>query len=213
MLATLEAKPLQEFRATRTRQSVRVLGSSLPVSIVSLYAWDPLLTLLVIIAGVVTLASAWASVRAVQELALPLSERYAIVDDVLIRQVGEHERARLPRASVRSMMLDRIGFVAAGAGRQIFIPSAAEGFKAIVEVLQTWGPVHTRSSVMHDVGKQAGLRGLIRAALTALALVYVVIATGEWVGIVVGELIGLSLAELVIRVVVGRSQRRLAAAE
>ena len=189
--------------------SLRALGTSIPVLAASLYAWRPELMMLVVIAAVVVLASGWSSFHALQELALPLRERFVIADSVLIRYVADEEIGRIPKDRARTLMHNGSGFTASGNSQQIIIPCAATGFAELVGTLATWGNVITPPKVFSNVSGQVGPGGLIKIAMILAALLYFVWSTGTWVNVVIGFGLGALVAELIGRLAVGRSRRRL----
>lgn len=210
MIATIADEDLHAFRAASTMSSLRALGTSIPVLAASLHAWRPELMILVVIAAVVVLASGWSSIRALQELALPLRERFVIADSVLIRYVADEEAGRIPKDRARALMRNSSGFTASGNNQQIIIPCAATGFEELVRTLATWGNVITPPKVFSNVSGQVGMGGLIKIAMSFAALLYFVWSTGTWVNVVIGFGLGGLVAEVIGRLAVGRSRQRLA---
>lgn len=207
MRATISHGALRAHRVGQLTSGLRGVCTSLPVFVVGLATWQPVLFMVILVAGIVMLAAGWATIRAIRELRMAKSETFELDTEagILTRSVGELPVHRIARAKVKQLMTFP-GLLAVYDGRrQMIIPSDAVGFDALLAELGRWGPITDRKSTLEIAGKQLAGGAVVKVAGLVLALVYFVWATGAWIGISIGVASGLVLSELIGRVLIKRS--------
>ncbi|MFK8003574.1 MAG: hypothetical protein AB8H86_28640 [Polyangiales bacterium] len=194
---------LRGFRLRGLKLSLRAFWTALPLVAVALLFWNQELMLLIIIPGLVAFAAGYSTFRWLGQMKLPLSERFIVDGDALIREVGGREKTRIHYSRMKGIFRNRHAMTLR-AESVVVIPVESAGFDSVAQALSKWGDTQRPRNILEDVVAKPGA-GLLVLTLVSGAFVYMSVTlhegaifawlvAGVWLGLIVAEVLWRSVA-------------------